>query len=374
MSLLVEKTSTNELMEQAQKKAARIAELQGELMPIAGELGRREGFRTEGATSLEAWLTERCAVSIATARGWAHVATRLPNLPHCSAALAAGELSFDQVRAVVDFATPETDADLTRQAKECTVRQLHDLARADRGVPDETAGHDARYLRFNDARRTISGRLTDEQYATVRARISKRAHQIPSDGQTRWDQRLCDALFDTCRTAAGSGSGSGSRSERPPLVVVHIAYSTLKGGDGLAELERLGLINAETARRMACSAEIALAFDDDWGHTMYEGRNVRLATESQRREVRRRDQHCRFPSCTNVEFTNVHHIVPWIANGPTDISNLVLLCEHHHHRLHEKAWSMTGSAEGELTFVGPSGRPMTSRPSPLWTRTSDPPS
>ncbi|MGO8825689.1 MAG: hypothetical protein ACLQU9_10680 [Acidimicrobiales bacterium] len=38
--------------------------------------------------------------------------------------------------------------------------------------------------------------------------------------------------------------------------------------------------------------------------------------------------------------------------------------------MHSTAWTMTGNANAELTFVGPSGRPMTSRPSPAWTRVS----
>ena len=33
---------------------------------------------------------------------------------------------------------------------------------------------------------------------------------------------------------------------------------------------------------------------------------------------------------------------------------------------------MSGNANTELTFFGPSGRVMTSRPSPLWTRVTDP--
>jgi hypothetical protein len=42
---------------------------------------------------------------------------------------------------------------------------------------------------------------------------------------------------------------------------------------------------------------------------------------------------------------------------------------HHHHLVHSKqGWTMSGNANGELTFTGPSGRVMTSRPSPLWTR------
>jgi HNH endonuclease len=124
-------------------------------------------------------------------------------------------------------------------------------------------------------------------------------------------------------------------------------------------------------RRIACDATIAIAVDDDVGHTMYEGRARRFPTKAQRREVRRRDRHCRFPDCTNVTFANVHHIVPWEAGGLTDLGNMVLQCLHHHRLVHSNGWSMTGNANEELTIIGPSGRVMTSRPSPLWTRVTD---
>ncbi len=134
------------------------------------------------------------------------------------------------------------------------------------------------------------------------------------------------------------------------------------------ELERDGLIDRETVQRMACDATIAVAVDDDAGHTMYEGRARRFPTEAQRREVMRRDRHCRFPGCTNVTFTNAHHIVPWEPGGKTDLDNLALMCLHHHHVVHSNGWKMSGNANQELAFSGPSGRAMTSRPSPLWTR------
>jgi hypothetical protein len=121
---------------------------------------------------------------------------------------------------------------------------------------------------------------------------------------------------------------------------------------------------------LACDATVIVSLDDDLGHTMYEGRARRFPTRPQRREVIRRDRHCRFPGCTNVTFTNVHHIKPWGSGGRTDLENLVLLCQHHHYRLHSSGWSMTGNANEELTLVAPTGRVMTSRPSPLWTTVS----
>ena len=69
-----------------------------------------------------------------------------------------------------------------------------------------------------------------------------------------------------------------------------------------------------------------------------------------------------------MTFTNIHHIVPWKPGGRTDLDNLTLLCLFHHGVVHQKGWTMSGNANAELTFVGPTGRVMTSRPSPLWTR------
>ena len=108
-------------------------------MELLGELDRREAWHDEGATSLEAWVVERCGVSAPTARTWSHVAGRMFDLPELAAALGAGEISFDKVRAVVDVATPETDRDLRQRAAECSVRQLADLVRSTGRTDEGTA-------------------------------------------------------------------------------------------------------------------------------------------------------------------------------------------------------------------------------------------
>ena len=97
--------TTEELMEAAAETAHRVGALLGRFVELAGELDRRQGWRDEGATSLEDWIVERCGVSVPTARAWAHVAGRLFDLPQLAGALCAGEISFDKVRAVIDVAT-----------------------------------------------------------------------------------------------------------------------------------------------------------------------------------------------------------------------------------------------------------------------------
>ena len=99
-----------------------------------------------------------------------------------------------------------------------------------------------------------------------------------------------------------------------------------------ASSSTLGLIDAQTLRRIACDATVVIALDDDVGHTMYEGRAKRFPSDPQRREVLRRDRQCRFPGCANATFTNVHHILGWKPGGRTDLDNLALLCVFHHRR------------------------------------------
>jgi hypothetical protein len=348
---------------------------EGRFLVFMGEAARRETFRDYGATSTESWTAQHFGVSTATARTLTHVAEKAGDLPHLVGSLCAGDVSFDKVRAVVDVATADTDEELRDQARTCTVRDLAEVARAAARVPAGNAGgssHDRRYLRFNDSLHTLSVQLPGEDYAVTRAHLEARAKDVPSEGETPWDQRLCDGFLQLIRSS-GADSTSRATTTSPYMVVAHVPLSSLVEDSGeetvlAGELEHVGLIDGETVQRIACDATIAVAVDDDVGHTMYEGRARRFPNAAQRREVRRRDRHCRFPGCTNVTFANVHHIVAWKPGGMTDLPNLVLLCEHHHGVVHRKGWTMSGDANEELTIDNPTGGVMVSRPSPLWTR------
>ncbi len=82
--------SDAELMHEAAATSRALASLAGRLALVSAELDRREGWRAEGATSLESWLVERCGVSAPTARSYAKVGEALFDLPHLAAALCAG--------------------------------------------------------------------------------------------------------------------------------------------------------------------------------------------------------------------------------------------------------------------------------------------
>jgi hypothetical protein len=350
------------------------AAAEGRIVVLMGEVSRRQVYRDDGATSAEAWAAERFGISTPTARALTRLGEKAWDMPHLVGSLCAGDLSIDKVRALADVATPESDPELCARARECTVRELADVARSTTAATPSSAPseHERRYLRFNEAFRTVSVQLPPEAFAQARACLEARARQVPSDGETPWDQRLCDAFVEMIHSCAPGAQAQGTTSASPYFVVVHVPLGALVDDDGegstlAGELERDGLLSTETLQRIACDATVAIGVDDDVGHTMYEGRARRTPSDAQRREVMRRDRRCRFPGCPNVTFTNTHHIVAWKPGGRTDLDNLALMCLHHHHLVHSAGWEMTGNANEELTFVGPKGRVMTSRPSPLWT-------
>jgi hypothetical protein len=363
-----------------------ISAAQARFVVRLAESNKREMFRDDGATSPEAWVAESFGVSVPTARSHSQVAEKVHDLPNLIGSLCEGDISFDKVRAVVDVATSATDRELCDQAKECSVRELVQTARdaaaraRSASASPSRSEHDSRYVRFNDGHRTVSVQLPTEEFARTKACVDSWAATLASDEETPLDQRRSDGFMAIVESATpGNGSGTGGTSSDPAtapnpfFVVAHVPLEALVEESGetselAGDLEHHGLIDIETVQRIACDGTVVVAVDDQAGHTMYEGRARRFPSGAQRREIIRRDRHCRYPGCSNVTFAVVHHIVPWKPGGGTDLPNLVLLCRHHHGVVHRKGWSLSGNANQELTIKTPTGRVMASRPSPLWTR------
>ena len=354
---------------------------QSQLLAAVVELDRRKAWRVDGATSMVSWLVQRCGVTAATARDWVTTAAKLKELPQITDALSKGKLSFDQVKPLVEVAKPETDATLAEQATRWSAKQVRELAIAARNQSDAqaTGQYARRFLRFDDRRRSLTGVLPEDQYAVVKSSLIARASRRLRD-KTPFDRRLADALVAVCKKDADGAGAAGDGPERAggmrrnrPTVVVHADLSYLAGGEGGAELDVLGPLSREVARRLACDAKVLVSADDPNGQSLNLGRTRRDPTDAQRIAIRRRDKGCRFPGCSHTEFTDVHHLLHWIDGGCTDMDNLVELCDEHHRCVHEMGWKVTGDANIELVFRSPTGRLSTSTPSPASTSARDGP-
>ncbi|WP_306356849.1 MULTISPECIES: HNH endonuclease signature motif containing protein [unclassified Nocardia] len=82
------------------------------------------------------------------------------------------------------------------------------------------------------------------------------------------------------------------------------------------------------------SIPLLLIFDENAGKPLYLGEGARIASQWQRLAAIARDRGCTHPDCSApATMCAMHHVVPWAANGPTDIDNLTLVCDAHHARI-----------------------------------------
>ena len=130
----------------------------------------------------------------------------------------------------------------------------------------------------------------------------------------------------------------GSRTHLGPTLTV--------GGNAVGE----GVI-----RRMLCDCDLESAILDDTGQPYKLGLTARIPTKALRNAVLLRDGHtCQFPGCDAEARLDLHHVLHWIDNGPTDHDNLLALCRFHHGVVHEGKWT--------VTLEGPANRPVFTRP------------
>ena len=86
------------------------------------------------------------------------------------------------------------------------------------------------------------------------------------------------------------------------------------------------------------------------------GRTTRLANRAQRRALRALYRTCAIPGCTTgYDRCKLHHIIWWRHGGRTDLDNLVPVCSHHHHKIHDHGWNITLGPNRQLTVTFPDG-------------------
>ena len=81
-----------------------------------------------------------------------------------------------------------------------------------------------------------------------------------------------------------------------------------------------------------------------------------LATRDQRRALRAMYQTCGHPDCTvRFDACRIHHVHWWDQLGPTNLDNMIPLCEQHHHLVHDGQWTLSIKPDRTITLRRPDG-------------------
>ena len=182
-------------------------------------------------------------------------------------------------------------------------------------------------------------RLDPEGSAVLEAILGPLAAPQPStehgsDIRTS-DQRRADALVEVCRRAAAAGGAAPATAKA--AVFVTMDYQDLVERTGAGTTLTGELLAPETVRQVACDAAIIPAVLGSRCEVLDLGRTARLVTPKQLQALWIRDQGCTFPGCSRPpSWCDAHHVWHWCDGGPTDLSNLALLCPRHHTIVHQK--------------------------------------
>jgi hypothetical protein len=225
-------------------------------------------------------------------------------------------------------------ADLDRQRREANVKRWI----------DKVTGMHHTHLELDPISDAALWSAIDAQLAAVR--------QADGNARTPWQRLQVDAVV--------AAVGAGPAAERVPEIGVLVDWRTLVEGlhdHGVCETVDGVPLPVSTVRRLCCDAEVFPAVLGAAGEALDVGRSQRTANRAQRRALRAMHRTCAHPDCT-VGFSacRIHHVTWWWRGlGPTDISNLVPLCEQHHHLVHEGGWTLTMTPDRVATWVRPDG-------------------
>jgi hypothetical protein len=276
------------------------------------------------------------------------------------------------------MATPQTEEMIVELARHTTAAQLDRVARGYRFTKRRDAAEleKEQSLRvtqdYDGGLATLLGRLAPEDAALFSAALERarrsRASELSANGSAEpfGNERDAavkprrptniDALRAMCETVLANGPTPAAGPDRT-RVVLHVHSDTGRGH--LHDGPELAI---ETVRRLCCDSggrevqvDATMPFDL--------GRTTRQVSTKQRLFLSIRDGGCVFPGCTERRFVDAHHIIHWLDGGPTDVTNLVLLCYRHHHAIHEGGYRVALSTTGPLCWR-PDGEPLNPSPHP----------
>ena len=323
----------------------------------------QEWLDDPAVADLASYMAARHGISAALAAERLRVARALRGLPKILEAHAEGRLSWDQVRWVTRFATPDTEEEWAERAAGMrpNALRLEWLRQSRLQRREANRDHAARslWMAWDGDRRflDVHASLPAEQGAAVESALNSAAQKITveDDVDDRRGARLADAFVALLTSSSGSSPVA--------TLVVHADADVLAGtSDGdrrLAETSSGSQVSFDAVRRLACEAKVLWSLDRERQAVGIVSRG-RKVTEHQMEMLIFRDRGCTFPGCGSRWFLHAHHIRHWADGGKTRLDNLTLLCGVHHRKVHEGGWTIRGRPPDGIEFLSRSGQVLNS--------------
>lgn len=208
--------------------------------------------------------------------------------------------------------------------------------------------------------RSISGNLTPEVGAKFTAALDAASAPSGPDDERTPSQRRHDALGVIADTFMAQNGPSFTGA--PRTVIVTLDLQTLE--DQLRDTwirTPWASISPETARRLACDAELIPMVLGGRSEVLDIGVADHEFTTAQRRAAYQRDGgRCVFPGCGN-KCIELHHIHFRRHGGATSIDNAAWLCAYHHWLVHEGGWTLRRIASDDYLWANPHGKQLIRR-------------
>lgn len=357
-------------------------QLDAKISAAVGEFDAGELWDVDGSVSMAAWLRIHGGRTQREATRLSVTARKLRSLPGVRAAWQAGTLPGGHVDAIVGIVTNRT-LELLAEREGAVLQAIAGLgveqavahlrhwqahaeawldSASDQPEPEPEPKRRLYLSPMLDGQGRLDADLDPEAHSLVRTalRLAMGRYTAGDDAKTPAEARA-DALVDITRFFLDHQSSSTGGRHRPHLNVIVTLEDLRSGGPGHT-LDGLPLDPA-TLRKIACDAGVHRIITDGGSSILDYGRTTRSIPPAVYTSLVARDWGCRFPGCDRpADWCDGHHIHPWEQGGPTCLSNLVLLCSKHHHRIHLKGWHIKLLPTGVVEVTMPDGQIRTSRP------------
>jgi hypothetical protein len=342
------------------------AALAAEVLAMRREMDRLEGGfaqrvraahtrgvgASDGAASTAVWLRSEGRMREGDARAAIEAGEVSELLAETGGAWRAGEVSTAAFRTIAaarvaghDETFVKCEALFLERARRHDLRSLRlaaahfkRCAQADGTEPSE---HDGLHIsRLYNGRAAIRADVSDLAAETITTAVH--AYADPPDDRfpKTTSRRYAEALVRICEVALAQ-TGTPERARAQVSVVVD--WTTLiERQPGRLDGEFTGPIHPRDVERLLCDCDISRIVTGPTGLPLDVGPLRRNPTPAMRRALVERDGGCRWPECDRpAGFCDAHHVQPWQHGGETKLTNLVLLCSHHHHVAHAPGWATT---------------------------------